>query len=71
MSYADHIAQLAHDLRAEHGRIDAHLARVEATTDRAIAAEACQIAIAALAGLRKIAQGLDADVAIAEARKVA
>lgn len=69
MSYADHFALIAKDLRAEHHRLDAHLARTESTTERIIAAEAAEVAAAALTGLRKVAQRLDADVAIAEHRK--
>jgi|LSQX01.3.fsa_nt_gb hypothetical protein len=71
MTYADHFALLARDVGAEYRRIDAHLARIEATSDRIKAAEAHEIAIAALVGLRKIAQDLDTDVAIRNARGVA
>lgn len=69
MSYAAHFALLAKDIRAEHGRLDAHLARVESSMDRAVAAEAAEHALAALSGLRKVAARLDADVTIAESRK--
>lgn len=69
MSYADHFAALAHDVRAEHRRLDAHLARIEAGTDRIVAAEAAEHALAALTGLRKVAAHLDTDIAVAEARK--
>lgn len=71
MTYADLFAQLARDVGSEYRRLDAHLARIEATSDRAKAAEAHQIAIAALTGLRKIARDLDTDVAIKNARSVA
>lgn len=70
MSYADLFAALSNDVRAEHRRLDAHLARTDSTAERMVAAEAAEVALAALSGLRKVAQRLDADVAIAAARGI-
>lgn len=67
--HAGAIAAIVKELHDQHRRLDEHLARVEATADRAVAAEAAEHALAALAGLRSVAARLDADTAIAEARR--
>ena len=66
--YAATFAELAKEVRTEHHKLDERLARIESTSDRAVAAEAAEHALAALAGLRSVAARLDTDVAIAEAR---